>query len=214
VMGAQSSAGRALKAAQLLERGFSSNSGVGGWLTPSLGTVESLQPISAEPPNLREEMCGNHRKRQATEDEDEVLPAATGADSPYAAFLASLRTPKTKSAALMQESTLGEPVLVYTGTKPPAPGALQAGWGEPAKPKAKKSKGGTATASKEGKPSASDGKPKAAKDKDGAAPTAAATSSEGAPPKPKPKKPAPKTSPAAATTPTPVSATQQTTQAR
>jgi D-alanyl-D-alanine carboxypeptidase len=207
VMGAPSSAARALKAAQLLERGFGSNSGLGGWLAPSLGTVEALQPISAEPPNLREEMCGNHRKRQATEDEDEVLPAATGADSPYATFLASLRTPKTKSAALMQESTLGEPVLVYTGTKPPAPGAPQAGWGEPAKPKAKKSKAGTATASK-------DGKPKAAKDKDGATPTAAATSSEGAPPKPKPKKPAPKTSPAAATTPAPVSATQQTTQAR
>jgi D-alanyl-D-alanine carboxypeptidase len=216
VMGAPSSAGRALKAAQLLERGFSSSNGLGGWLSPSLGTVEALQPISAEPPNLREEMCGNHRKRQATEDEDEVLPAATGADSPYATFLASLRTPKTKSAALMQESTLGEPVLVYTGTKPPAPGAPQAGWGEPAKSKAKRSKG-TATASKDGKPSASDGKPKStttsAKTKDGAAPTAAATSSEGAP-KPKPKKPAPKTSPAAAATPTPVSSTQQTTQAR
>src|SRR5438876_4282385 len=71
VMGASSSAGRALKAAQLLERGFSSSNSGLGWLTPSLGTVEALQPISAEPPNLREEMCGGHRKRQATEDEDE-----------------------------------------------------------------------------------------------------------------------------------------------
>ena len=211
VMGAPSSAGRALKAAQLLERGFKSSGGLGGLLAPSLGTVETLQPIAAEPPNLREEMCGSHRKRQATEDEDEVLPENTGADSPYATFLASLRTPKTKSAALAQESTLGEPVLVYTGTKPPAPGAPQQGWGEPAKPKAAKKSKGTATASKDGKPSASsEGKPKAAKD--GAAPTAAATSSDA--PKPKPKKPAPKTSPAAATTPTPVSATQQTTQTR
>src|SRR5262245_28678493 len=191
VMGAPSSAGRALKAAQLLERGFSSNNMLGR-LMPSLGTVESLQPISAEPPNLREEMCGSHRKRQATEDEDEVLPENTGTDSPYATFLASLRTPKTKSAALAQESTLGEPVLVYTGIKPPAPGAPQQGWGEPAKPKAKKAKAGTATAAKDAKPSTGDSKPKAAKPKDGAAPTAAATSSEGAAPKPKPKKPAPK----------------------
>jgi D-alanyl-D-alanine carboxypeptidase len=202
-----------LKAAQLLERGFNSNGGL-GWLTPSLGTVEALQPVNAAPPNLREEMCGSHRKRQATEDEDEVLPANTGTDSPYATFLSSLRTPKTKSAALMQESTLGEPVLVYTGTKPPAPGAQQAGWGEPAKPKAKKSKAGTATASKDGKPSASDGRPKAAKDKDGGAPTAAATSSDAPAPKPKPKKPAPKTSPAAAATPTAAPAPQQATQAR
>jgi D-alanyl-D-alanine carboxypeptidase len=204
VMGAPSSAGRALRAAQLLERGFNSSSGLGGLLAPSLGTVEALQPIAAEPTNLREEMCGSHRKRQATEDEDEVVPENTGPDSPYATFLASLRTPKTKSAALAQESTLGEPVLVYTGTKPPAPGAPQQGWGEPPKAKAKK-KAGTATASKEGKPKAG---------KDGAAPTAAATSSEGAAPKPRPKKPAPKTSPAAANTPSPVSTTQQTTQAR
>ena len=71
VLGAPSSAARALKAAQLLERGFNSNSGL-SWLMPSLGTVEALQPVDAAPPNLRDEMCGGHRKRPATEDEDEV----------------------------------------------------------------------------------------------------------------------------------------------
>src|SRR5262249_57643922 len=42
VMGAPSSAGRALKAAQLLERGFKS-SGL-GWLTREVGTVGPLLP--------------------------------------------------------------------------------------------------------------------------------------------------------------------------
>ena len=39
VLGASSSQARAMKAAQLLERGFGSTGGI-GWLTPSLGTVE------------------------------------------------------------------------------------------------------------------------------------------------------------------------------
>ncbi len=43
VLGAPSSAARAMKAAQLLERGFNSSSGL-SWLMPTAGTVESLQP--------------------------------------------------------------------------------------------------------------------------------------------------------------------------
>src|SRR6266536_1011534 len=102
VLGAPSSQARAVKAAQLLERGFNSNGGL-TWLMPSLGTVETMQPISAAPPNLRDEMCGPHRKRQATEDEDDVIAAANvSADSPYATFLSSLR-PKTKGATLLQD---------------------------------------------------------------------------------------------------------------
>jgi D-alanyl-D-alanine carboxypeptidase len=123
VLGAPSSAVRALKAAQLLERGFGSSAGGLSWLMPSLGTVETLQPVSAPPPNLRDEMCGAHRKRPATEDEDEILPANTGPESPYGVFLSSLNPPKAKGA-LLQDTNLGEPVLVYTGTKPPAPGAV------------------------------------------------------------------------------------------
>src|SRR5439155_1625031 len=79
VLGAPSSAVRALKAAQLLERGFSSTGGL-GWLMPSQGTVETIQPIAVEPPNLRDEMCGPHRKRPATEDEDDITPANAGPD--------------------------------------------------------------------------------------------------------------------------------------
>jgi len=135
VLGAPSSAGRALKAAQLLERGFGSTGGL-SWLMPSQGTVDMIEPIRVDPPNLRDEMCGGHRKRPATEDEDEITPANAGPDSPYGIFLSSLR-PKAKGA-LMQDVNIGEPVLVYTGTKAPAPGSASAD----AKPRAEKSRAG------------------------------------------------------------------------
>jgi D-alanyl-D-alanine carboxypeptidase len=136
VLGAPSSAARALKAAQLLERGFNSNAGL-SWLMPSLGTVESVQPIDAAPPNLRDEMCGGHRKRLATEDEDDDVTANAGPDSPYAVFLSSLRPTKTKGAALLHDANMGEPILVYSGPKPPAPGSLAATDSKPAKNKKK-----------------------------------------------------------------------------
>ena len=52
VLGSPSSPVRGAKTAGMLERGFNRN-GV-SWLTPSLGTVETLQPIAAAPPDLRE----------------------------------------------------------------------------------------------------------------------------------------------------------------
>src|SRR6059058_5887668 len=53
VLGASSGQMRAVKAAQLLERGFS-NDGL-AWLRPTLGTVDNLAPIAATPPDLHEE---------------------------------------------------------------------------------------------------------------------------------------------------------------
>jgi D-alanyl-D-alanine carboxypeptidase len=213
VMGAPSSAARAMKAAQLLERGFNSKNGL-SWLMPSLGTVDTLQPINTAPPNLRDDMCGGHRKRQATEDEDDVVAANTAPDSPYAVFLSSLRPPKTKGASLLNDGNMGEPVLVYTGTKPPAPGVVQA-WGDPAKPKAaKKTANAKLTPGKDASGKDAPGKDASGKDKDAVknTSTAGASAAEGgSAPKPKPKKPAPKTSPAAAAAP---ASTQQTSQAR
>ena len=197
VLGAPSSQARALKAAQLLERGFNSN-GALSWLMPSLGTVDTMQPVNAAPPNLREEMCGAHRKRQATEDEDDVVAANVTSDSPYAVFLSSLR-PKTKGANLLSEGTsAGEPVVVYTGpfrkpgtvivTTEPKPKATATD----AKPKAKAT--AAAVTSTDAKPKTT-AKPAP---KDGAT---AATAGDAAP-KPKPKKPpAPKTSETAPATP-------------
>src|SRR5262245_48063040 len=201
VLGAPSSATRALKAAQLLERGFNANSGL-GWLIPSLGTVETITPIDAAPPNLRDDMCGNHRKRPATEDEDEHIAGATGPDSPYGVFLSSLR-PKGKGGS---DVNLGQPVLVFTGTKPPAPGTVKA---EPKPEKKKKAIASTKPAAKDAaapKPAASKDAPKPAAGKDGAAPGAATGDAQA---KPKPKKPAPKNAPTVITP-----ASQQTTQAR
>ena len=78
VLGAPSSAVRAQKAAQMLERGFSDGGGL-SWLLPSLGTVDKLQPINAAPPDLHEQICGPHRKRPRAENEDDE--ASTSADT-------------------------------------------------------------------------------------------------------------------------------------
>src|ERR1700681_3664397 len=78
VLGASSGQMRAVRAAQLLERGFA-NTGL-TWLRPSLGTVDNLAPIDASPPNLRDEMCGGKRKRPAS-DEDAETVASNGASS-------------------------------------------------------------------------------------------------------------------------------------
>jgi D-alanyl-D-alanine carboxypeptidase len=72
VLGAPSSPYRAAKAAGLLERGF--HRGALSWLSPSLGTVETLKPVNAAPPDLRDEMCGPHRKRPAAEEADDDAP--------------------------------------------------------------------------------------------------------------------------------------------
>jgi D-alanyl-D-alanine carboxypeptidase len=188
VLGAPSSAARAMKAAQLLERGFNSASGL-SWFMAPYGTVESLQPIAAAPPNLRDAMCGPHRKRPATEDEDDLV--ANNPESPYAVFLASLRPAKAKGAAPLQQ--MGEPVLVYTGTKPPAPGSQAASDPNPEKKKtvtikpaaAKDKDAASATAAPAVKP-----KRKSTAEKDGASSTVSSGDTTAA--KPKPKVAAPK----------------------
>jgi D-alanyl-D-alanine carboxypeptidase len=102
-----------MQAAHLLEQGFASSPL--SWLTPSLGSVESLTPVDAAPLNLHEEMCGAHRKRPAAEEEDQEVNDGP-ADSPYAVFLSSLRPPAKGGANLLQtEANLGEPVVVFTG---------------------------------------------------------------------------------------------------
>jgi len=140
VLGAPSSAGRAIKAAQLLERGFASD-GL-GWLTPPLGTVEALTPVNAEPPNLRDDMCGKHRKKQASEDEDDSAAIASllsSSGSAYSVFLSALRAPAgNKQAVLQQEARLGEPVPVHLG---PAKKLANATEPKTLEPKGSKAKG-------------------------------------------------------------------------
>jgi D-alanyl-D-alanine carboxypeptidase len=113
VLGAPSSSVRAVKTAQLLERGF--NAGPLAWLSLTYGRVDSLTPVNTAPPNMRDEMCGKHRKRPASEDEEDPVATNAPADSPYAVFLSSLRAPKGKAADLLQDVRVGEPVVVFTG---------------------------------------------------------------------------------------------------
>ncbi len=124
VLGAPSGGVRAVKAAHLLEQGF--GAAPLSWLTPSLGSVESLTPVDAAPPNLHDEMCGPHRKRPAAEEEEEADGANASPDSPYGLFLSNLR-PQPKGANLLQsEANLGEPVVVFTGP-PRGQGAVPGG---------------------------------------------------------------------------------------
>ena len=115
ILGAWSSAVRSQQAAQLLETGF--NSGGLSWLTPSLGTVDALAPIDAQPPNLREEMCGGHRRKPPSEDNDEEEPtaAANGSDGPVPAFMLSSLKPTTGKFVLGPPVDTTPPVVVFTG---------------------------------------------------------------------------------------------------
>jgi len=116
ILGAYSGGARAQKAAQLLERGFAG--GGLSWLTPSLGSVDALGPIDAQPPNLRDEMCGGHRRKPASEDNDEDDDAQANKDA----------GPNSESSALAYsfKSAIGkyilgppvetaEPLKVFTG---------------------------------------------------------------------------------------------------
>jgi D-alanyl-D-alanine carboxypeptidase len=118
VLGAYSGAVRAQKAAQLLERGF--NSGGLSWLTPSLGTVDALAPIDAQPPNLREEMCGGHRRKRPAEDNeeepDEAAVTASGTDSGSAqGFMLSSLKPANGKFVLGPPVDTTAPIVVFTG---------------------------------------------------------------------------------------------------
>jgi D-alanyl-D-alanine carboxypeptidase len=131
VLGAYSGAVRAQKAAQLLENGF--NSGGLSWLTPSLGTVDQLAPMDAQPPNLREEMCGGHRRKPPSEDNDEEQQATGDTGSAQGFMLSALR-PANGKFVLGPPVETEAPIKVFTG---PAdhPDAVQV-----AEPRAKKKK--------------------------------------------------------------------------
>ncbi|WP_298875019.1 D-alanyl-D-alanine carboxypeptidase family protein [uncultured Bradyrhizobium sp.] len=121
VLGASSGTARAVKAAQLLERGFSQDNL--SWLRPSLGTVENLVPVDASPPNLRDEMCGGHRKHPASDDDDALIAtngsgsgSLTGGEAKVTFFTAGLQPPLMKASELMASAPeAAEPVVVYTG---------------------------------------------------------------------------------------------------
>jgi D-alanyl-D-alanine carboxypeptidase len=115
VLGASSGQMRGVRAAQLLEKGFSANNL--SWLRPSLGTVDNLVPINTDPPNLRDEMCGPKRKRPASETEDEVATNGNG-ENTASFFAAGLQAPALRPVDMLAAAPApSEPVIVYTGPK-------------------------------------------------------------------------------------------------
>jgi D-alanyl-D-alanine carboxypeptidase len=119
VLGAPSGAARAVKAAEMLEGGFAQNPLA--WLTPALGSVNALAPIDAAPLNLKDEMCGRHRRRQAAEDDDEdadsagIAPAAGDSSPQFSFLLSALRAPTPKNLNLLADLGPVTPIVVYTG---------------------------------------------------------------------------------------------------
>jgi D-alanyl-D-alanine carboxypeptidase len=117
ILGAWSGAVRAQKAAQLMERGF--NSGGLSWLTPSLGTVDALAPIDAQPPNLRDEMCGGHRRKPPSEENEEEPEESTTAsgetENGQQAFMLSSLKPASGKFVLGPPVETAPPVVVFTG---------------------------------------------------------------------------------------------------
>ena len=122
VLGASSGTTRAVRAVQLLDRGFASNNGL-SWLRPTLGTVDSLAPIDASPPNLRDEVCGaKHHKPPSDEDDAPIVASAangttTSGETGATVFLAArLQPPMSKpSEWLAAAPAPSEPIVVYTG---------------------------------------------------------------------------------------------------
>jgi D-alanyl-D-alanine carboxypeptidase len=107
VLGSPSSPYRAAKAAGLLERGFSRSPLT--WLSPALGSVESLQPVNATPPDLRDEMCGPHRKRPAAEEADDE-------NEPGSFLLSGLPPSGSKPSSLLKDRPDGmKTIAVFIG---------------------------------------------------------------------------------------------------
>jgi D-alanyl-D-alanine carboxypeptidase len=114
VLGSWSGAVRTQKAAQLLESGFNNSSL--SWLTPSLGTVDQLKPIDAAPPNLRDEMCGGHRRKPPSEDNDEEGETASGDGNPN--YQLSALKPANEKFVLSSTPIISpEPIVVFTGPR-------------------------------------------------------------------------------------------------
>lgn len=114
VLGAYSGRDRTLQVAQLLERGFDATPL--SWLTPSLGTVDALVPTNAPPPDLHDEMCGPHRHRPPSEenDEDTVASADGDSDSPLGLIRSAL-APANGKFVLGPPIYTEPPVVVFTG---------------------------------------------------------------------------------------------------
>jgi D-alanyl-D-alanine carboxypeptidase len=113
VLGASSGQARSVKAIQLLDRGFAAESL--SWLRPSLGTVDSLAPIDASPPDLHDEMCSGKRHRPASDDDDVIAGNSDGSGQALAFFPTGQGPALKPSEILAAAPAPSEPIPVYTG---------------------------------------------------------------------------------------------------
>ncbi|ABA05935.1 peptidase S11, D-alanyl-D-alanine carboxypeptidase 1 [Nitrobacter winogradskyi Nb-255] len=141
VLGASSGTMRAVRAAQMLERGFANNSL--SWLRPALGTVDRLAPIAATPPNLRDEMCGPKRRHPASDEDNDVVANTSATSAAVMSFFATGAQPPTLRPVDMIAAAPApsDPVIVYTGptrTGAAIAAAAEADAARDAPPKSKK----------------------------------------------------------------------------
>ena len=115
VLGASSNQMRAVRAAQLLDRGFATSPL--SWLRPSLGSVENLvPPENASPPDLRDEICNGKHHKPSSDEEDTVAGSTGSYDSNPMSYTIGLPPPTGNAAAeLATDPKPADPVIVYTG---------------------------------------------------------------------------------------------------
>jgi D-alanyl-D-alanine carboxypeptidase len=114
VLGAKSSTSRTIKAAQLFERGFGMEPLDSRLI--SLGTVDSLEPVAATPPDLHDYVCGNKRRRRSTNDVEEGGEAGTAPGRATNSPGERQALPRSGSGLLTSGLAAAiPPVEVYTG---------------------------------------------------------------------------------------------------
>jgi D-alanyl-D-alanine carboxypeptidase len=141
VLGASSGTMRAVRAAQMLERGFANNTL--SWLRPALGTVDKLAPIAAAPPNLRDEVCGPKRKHPASDEDNDVAANTAATSAAVMSFFATgVQPPALRPVDMIAAAPApSDPIIVYTGptrTGAAIAAAAEADAARDAPPKAKK----------------------------------------------------------------------------
>jgi D-alanyl-D-alanine carboxypeptidase len=151
VLGAPSSSVRAEQAVRLLEKGFNT-SGISWFLSPST-TLASLSPVAAQPVDLHDRTCGPHRRRPATEADDEEPPGSEDA-SPSSAYAALSHNslPPGDRVVLGPLIPSMPPVEVFVGAKKPKPQPKPQLAGSSAPKKKKARPEATAAADAPGKP--------------------------------------------------------------
>jgi D-alanyl-D-alanine carboxypeptidase len=80
---------------------------------------------------LRDEMCGGHRKRPASDEDEDMTLAASGSgasgESPAMFFTSGLQPPMPKASEMLAGGpAASEPMVVYTGPKKTGPALIAA----------------------------------------------------------------------------------------